>query len=134
MSTITRTQPWPLTRTDARVRPLAHTIALWVISVLTAAMFLMAGGSKLAGAPMMVDMFAKIGIGPWFRYLTGTIEVVSALALLVPAVAVYAALALAATMIGAILTHLLIIGGSPAVPIALLVSSLFIAWTRWSTR
>jgi uncharacterized membrane protein YphA (DoxX/SURF4 family) len=109
-------------------------VALWVISVATAAMFLMAGWPKLAGAPQMVQTFEAIGLGQWFRYLTGGIEVVSAIALLIPSLALYGAVALAATMVGAVFTHLVIVGGSPAIAVALLVATSFIAWTRWSTR
>ena len=36
-------------------------IALWVLRVVVGLAFLAAGGSKLAGAPAMVAMFAKIG-------------------------------------------------------------------------
>jgi len=39
-------------------------------------------------------------------------------------------LALVATMAGAILTHLFIVGGSPLVPAILLVGSLTVAWVR----
>ena len=39
------------------------TIALWVTQIALAAMFLFAGGSKLVGAPAMVDLFAAIGVG-----------------------------------------------------------------------
>ena len=93
-------------------------------------MFLFAGGSKLAGAPMMVQMFDAIGVGQWFRYLTGAIEVTSAVLLLVPSLAFFGALALAATMVGAVVTHLFVIGGSPAMPIVLLAATGTIAWLR----
>ena len=67
------------------VRPgRAARIALWSIQIALAGMFLLAGGSKLVGAPPMVALFNAIGIGQWFRYVTGLIEVGSALALLVP--------------------------------------------------
>jgi uncharacterized membrane protein YphA (DoxX/SURF4 family) len=115
-------------------RSRAFSVALWIVTAATAGMFLMAGFPKLAGAPEMVQTFEALGLGQWFRYLTGTIEVVSAIALLIPSLALYGALALAATMIGAILTHLLIIGGSPVPAIVLLVATSFIAWTRWRTR
>src|SRR6478609_3611177 len=88
-------------------------IVIWTLSTLVAALFLFAGGSKLAGVPMQVQMFAAIGIGQWFRYLTGLLEVGGAIGLFVPAVASYAALLLATVMVGAIATHLLIIGGNP---------------------
>ena len=102
----------------------------WILQIAAAAMFLMAGGSKLAGAQPMVDMFDAIGVGQWFRYVTGLIEVGSAVALLAPSLAPFGAIALVATMAGAILTHLFIVGGSPLVPAILLVGSLTVAWVR----
>lgn len=105
-------------------------IALWSVQVLLAAMFLLSGSSKLAGAAPMVALFDAIGVGPWFRYVTGGIEVVSAVALLVPALAPFGAMALAATMVGAVTTHLFVVGGSPAVPVALLLGALAVAWAR----
>jgi putative oxidoreductase len=104
--------------------------ALWLVQIALAGMFLLAGGSKLLGAPAMVGLFDAIGIGQWFRYLTGLIEVGSALALLVPSFAVFGALALVPTMVGAILVHLLIVGGSPALPAILLLGSAGVTWTR----
>ena len=77
-------------------------------------MFLFAGGSKLAGQQAMVDTFGQIGLGQWFRYLTGIIEVGSAVLLLVPSLAFFGAAALVVTMIGAVITHLFVVGGSPA--------------------
>ena len=103
---------------------------VWTLQVASAAMFLFAGGLKLAGVPLMVHEFGIIGLGQWFRYFTGGLEVISAVLLLVPSLAFFGALALAATMVGAILAHLFIIGGSPAVPIVLLASTTLIAWTR----
>src|SRR4051812_25867852 len=84
-------------------------IALWVMQVALAAVFLMAGGSKLAGAPAMVSMFDVIGVGQWFRYVTGIIEVIAAIALLVPSAAIFGALLLIATMVGAIIVNLFIV-------------------------
>ena len=105
-------------------------IALWGVQTALAGMFLLAGGSKLLGAAPMVALFDAIGIGQWFRYVTGLIEVVSADALLVPSAAVFGAFALAATMIGAIATHLFIVGGSPAMPAILLIGSAAVVWAR----
>ena len=105
-------------------------IALWAVQIALAGMFLLAGGSKLLGAPAMVGLFDAIGIGQWFRYLTGLIEVGSAIALLVPSLAVFGALALVPTMIGAVVTHLFIVGGSPAIPAVLLLGSAGVVWAR----
>jgi uncharacterized membrane protein YphA (DoxX/SURF4 family) len=105
-------------------------VALWLTQIGLAAMFLFAGGLKLTGAPAMVGLFDAIGLGQWFRYVTGSIEVVSAVALLVPAWAAFGALLLIPTMIGAVFTHLFIVGGSAVPAAVLLIGSLAIAWTR----
>lgn len=117
--------------------PLAHftpsragTVALWATQIVVAGMFFFAGGSKLAGDATMVGMFDAIGIGQWLRYLTGSIEVIAALLLLTPRLALFGALLLIPTMIGAVVTHLFIVGGSPMPAIILLVGSSAIAWVR----
>ena len=110
------------------------TALLWTLQIATAAMFFMAGISKLAGVSAMVQLFATIGFGQWFRYLTGAIEVVSATLLLIPSLASFGAALLIPTMVGAIVTHLFVVGGSPAIPIALLAASIAIVFLKWSDR
>ena len=105
-------------------------IALWGLQVVLAGLFFFAGASKVAGVPPMVALFDAIGAGHWFRYLTGLIEVVCAVTLLLPALAPFGALLLVPTMVGAIAVHLVIVGGSPAVPAFLLLGSFLIAWVR----
>ena len=111
-------------------RSRASLVALWVAQVALALMFLMAGGSKLAGAPAMVTLFDALGVGQWFRYVTGVIEVLSGLALLIPAVAVFGALLLIPTMIGAIIVNLFVVPASPVAPIVLLLLAAVVAWAR----
>jgi putative oxidoreductase len=105
-------------------------VALWLTQIALAGMLILAGGLKLAGVPVMVALFDAIGIGQWFRYVTGSIEVVSAVALLVPAWAPFGALLLIPTMVGAVVTHLFIVGGSPVAATVLLIGALAIAWVR----
>ena len=119
-----------LTQTSLVRRGRTGLIALWVVQTALAGMFLLAGGSKLLGAAAMLGLFDAIGIGQWFRYLTGFIEVGSALALLVPSFAVFGALALVPTMVGAVATHLFIVGGSPVLPAMLLLGSAAVVWAR----
>ncbi len=108
----------------------AANVALWVLQIAAAAMLGMAGFAKLAGDPQMVAMFDVIGLGQWFRYLTGGLEVLGAILLLVPALAGVGALMLAGVMAGAVLTHLFVVGGSPAIPLVLLVVLAVIAYAR----
>jgi uncharacterized membrane protein YphA (DoxX/SURF4 family) len=105
-------------------------ITCWALAGLAAAAFLAAGASKLAGAPPMVEMFGKIGAGQWFRYLTGALEVIGAVALLVPRAAFYGAVLLAIVMVGAIVTHLAVLGGSPVPALVLLVIVGAVAYLR----
>ena len=105
-------------------------IALWTVQVALAGMFLLAGGSKLVGASPMVALFNTIGLGQSFRYVTGIIEVASAVALLVPAFAVFGALALVPTMVGAVLAELFVVHDSAVPPAILLLGVVLVVWAR----
>lgn len=100
--------------------PGVKNIALWILQILIAFAFLAAGYVKLSGNSLMVESFGKIGFGQWFRYLTGAIEVVSAVMLLIPSFVPIGAFLLSCTMIGAIFVHLFVFHDSPLVPIILL--------------
>ena len=84
--------------------------------------FVGAGGAKLAGVEMMVETYETIGVGQWFRYLTGIIEIAGVVLLWLPKRQVVGAALLGATMVGAVLAHLLILGPSavPAVVLGLI--------------
>jgi putative oxidoreductase len=105
-------------------------IILWILSVMTALAFIAAGGSKLAGVPAMVEIFDKVGVGQWFRYFTGLLELTAGIGLLIPRYAFYAAAALAVVMIGAIIAQLTVLAGSPGAPVALLVFIAVIGYLR----
>ena len=105
-------------------------ITLWILSSLVALAFLAAGGAKLAGAAAMVAVFDKVGLGQWFRYFTGFLEVAACIGLLISRYAFYAACLLAVVMVGAIIAHLTVLGGSPAAPVMLLVLTGIIAYLR----
>jgi uncharacterized membrane protein YphA (DoxX/SURF4 family) len=101
-----------------------------LLQIAVAAIFLFAGSKKLMADPQMVAVFAKVGIGQWFRLLTGALEVGGGLALLVPRTAAFAAFLLAIVMVGAAIAHLTVLGGSPALAVMLLVACAGIAWLR----
>jgi putative oxidoreductase len=105
-------------------------IALWLTQIALAVMFVMAGGSKLAGVPAMVTLFDAVGLGQWFRYVTGVIEVTSGILLLVPSAAIFGALLLIPTMLGAIVINLFVVPASPVAPLLLLLAAASVAWVR----
>lgn len=106
-------------------------ILLAIRALLTLA-FGAAGIAKLMGADMMVHTFDIIGVGQWFRYVTGLIEVGSAVALWLPGLTAYAAGLLVCTMIGAILAHAVFLGLATALPAVVL--GLLAAATLWANR
>ena len=125
---LSSTAPVPHTLAVPRAR--VALVALWITQVAVAGMFVFVGSVKLTGAPELVALFDAIGVGQWFRYVTGSIEVVSGLALLFPSLAPFGALLLVPTMVGAIITHLFIVGGSAVPATVLLIGLLAIVWAR----
>jgi putative oxidoreductase len=111
------------------VRP-ARRVGAWTLQGIVAVAFLAAGSAKLAGVPFMVDLFAQIGLGQWFRVTTGVVEVAGAIALLVPGLASIGALWLGGTMVGAVATHLFVLHTSPVPAIVLGLLNAFVVYLR----
>jgi hypothetical protein len=84
------------------------------------------------GEQGMVEMFATIGIGQWFRYVGGALEIAFALGVLIPRLSGLAALGLGCLMSGATLTNILILCVSPLLTIVLMLISGLVAWGRWA--
>jgi uncharacterized membrane protein YphA (DoxX/SURF4 family) len=82
----------------ARPRRLTN-LLLWAVQILLAALFVLFALLKLGGG--LVQEFADIGVGQWFRYFVGTVELAGAVGLLTPWLAGLAAAGLAADMAGA---------------------------------
>src|ERR1700730_4294020 len=118
------------TRSASRSTGKFVNVVLWVLQIAAAGMFLMVGFLKLSGNAQLVGLFEAIGLGQWFRYLTGTLEVAGAFLLLIPRTSGLGALMLAGVMVGAVATHLFIVGGSPLPAIILLVVTGVVAWGR----
>jgi putative oxidoreductase len=76
-------------------------------------------------------MSATIGVGQWFRYVVGALELAGAVGVLIPRLSGLAALGLVGLMAGATLTNVLVLSASPLLPIVLLVVSGTVAWSRW---
>lgn len=111
-------------------------LTLWVLQGFLAAVFLYFGANKLRAHDVFwADLFARIGIGEWFRYFTGGVEVTSAALLLIPRTSAIGASLLACVMAGAVLTHLVVLRDGwacvfPGFPLVILVA---IAWQRRSS-
>lgn len=103
-----------------------------ILQVFLGLAFFGAGSSKLAGAQQMRDNFDRFGYPRWFMYSTGAVEVVGAFGILagifVPVLAFWGGLLLAATMVGAVFTHLRMkdVGSKIAPPAILLVLTIIV--------
>ena len=106
---------------------------LWALQVFLAILFLYSGTDKWRiHAIFWVGLFERIGIGQWFRYFTGSLEIICAILLLIPRTCAIAATLLSFIMVGAVLVHLFILHDGyasffPAFTLALLV---IVAWKR----
>jgi putative oxidoreductase len=107
-------------------------ILAWILAVLLAVVFVFAGGAKLLGAPAMVQEFAQIGMGQWFRYLTGILEVTGAIGVLIPKYRFGAALQIAVVMVGATAANIWVLHLPPLAGLTafLLAAALALAWLR----
>ena len=103
---------------------------LWIVRGLLALAFVAAGGAKLYGVPMLVEEFQHIGLGQCFRYVTGGLEIMGAILLLLPQKAALGALLLICIMVGAVITHLFVIGGSPVPAVVLLALNAVVAYAE----
>jgi putative oxidoreductase len=103
----------------------------WVLRTCVAVLFGSVGYEKLSPTPgsYWVTLFTEIGFGEWFMYLTGAIQVLGAILVLIPRTAVVGAVLVGSTMVGAIVCHLVLldtgIGGAvfPAVFLGLVIAA-----------
>lgn len=65
---------------------------------------------KFGGAEESVWIFSRLGVEPWGRWFAGASELVAAVLLLIPATSVFGALLGVFIMLGAIASHVLILG------------------------
>ncbi len=107
-----------------------------VLQILSGVVFVIAGALCLVGPPRVVQQFDRIGVGQWFRYVTGLLEITGAFWMLAglrfPRMAFYGAFLLVCVMAGAIVAQLTVLGGSPVAAITMLLLNAGIAWLRRS--
>jgi putative oxidoreductase len=105
-------------------------IGAWTVQGILAAVFFAAGAAKLAGIPYMVLLFDVLGLGQWFRIVTGTVEVIGAIALLYPGLASLGGLWLGFTMVCAVAAHVFVLHTSPVPAVILAVLNALVVYLR----
>ena len=114
-------------------------VALWIVQVLLAALFLFAGGVKLITPVEEMLKQTPLAVPGWFLRFTGVVEVLGAIGLIVPwltgirpGLTPLAAAGLVIVMIGAVIFT--IFSGDIAMvlmPLAVGLLCAFVAYGRW---
>jgi len=108
----------------------------WIARLLAAVILLQTLYFKFTGADESVYIFSKLGVEPWGRIGSGIIELIAAILILIPRTTIYGALIAMGVMIGAILSHLFILGievqGDKGLlflyALLVLISCLYLVW------
>src|SRR5262245_40481241 len=85
-------------------------IVSWGLQLLVAGILLQTLFFKFTGAAESVYIFSTLGVEPWGRILSGIVELVAAILLLVPATTTVGAVLALGVMAGAIGSHLTVLG------------------------
>jgi uncharacterized membrane protein YphA (DoxX/SURF4 family) len=110
----------------------AKTIIWWVLRILLGAAMIFFSIPKLTGDQQAIQTFSQLGGDP-LRYLTGVLELVSGVLLLIPRTALYGAGLTALVMLGAIGSHLTVLGTGGPFPLAI-VFLILAGVILWLTR
>ena|SRR5579872_4000720 len=110
-------------------------IALWIVSILLAALFLFAGLPKLLMPQKIGPMFVAFGFPLWFMTFIGTCETLGAIGLLIPRLAGLAAAGLSIIMIGAFFTMVTHHQVAQAIgPVIIFILLVWVSRTRFGAR
>lgn len=85
-------------------------ITSWVLRIIAALILLQTLYFKFTAHPESVELFSKLGAEPWGRIGTGILELITGILLLIPATAFVGGFLGMGLMLGAIASHLLVIG------------------------
>jgi hypothetical protein len=85
-------------------------IVSWACRIVAAVILLQTLFFKFTGAPESVFIFTKVGMEPWGRYGSGVAELIAAVLLLTPRLAWAGGLLAMGVMLGAIGSHLTVLG------------------------
>jgi uncharacterized membrane protein YphA (DoxX/SURF4 family) len=107
----------------------------WILRGGIALIFILFGAEKFSSSPESpwVKLFQQIGIGQWFRYFTGVVEVLGGVFVLIPWTVTAGLALLACTMASAALILIFVLGRpGDSVFSSVLFICLAIYW--WSRR
>jgi len=87
-----------------------NSILTWIIKLTAVVILLQTLYFKFTGAPESVYIFSTLGIEPFGRIGSGIVELIASILILIPRTTLLGALLGLGTMLGAILSHLFVLG------------------------
>ncbi len=85
-------------------------ISIWIAKIIVAVILLQTLFFKFTAHADSVLLFSEIGIEPWGRISLGIIELIFAVGILIPTTTFFISIGVVVLMIGAIFSHLFVIG------------------------
>lgn len=89
------------------MNPKTRNIFAWIITILLAAAFGMAGAYKLMGSEEMIQNFERWGLPTFTMYIVGILELLCVIGLFIPKTRMLAAYGIIVLMTGAAAIHLM---------------------------
>jgi uncharacterized membrane protein YphA (DoxX/SURF4 family) len=106
----------------------------WILRGAIAVAFVAIGAEKFPSNPdsQWVKLFQEIGAGQWFRYVTGVVETLGGVLVLIPWTVTAGLALLASTMAAAALIHVFVLGhaGDGIIPAAFCLALNAFWWSR----
>ena len=103
--------------------------------LLLGAVFILIGWTKFGAHSTWVPLFQKLGLGQWFRYLAGIMQVGGGALALFRRTAIAGAALIACTMAGAVIADAFVLnyGLAAVIPFALLAFAVGVAVQAWAS-
>ena len=87
-----------------------NSVFIWIVKLIAVVILVQTLFFKFTGAEESVYIFTKLGIEPLGRIGSGIVELIASILILIPRTTLLGALMGAGTMLGAIFSHLFVLG------------------------
>ena len=87
-----------------------NSIFTWIVKLIAVAILVQTLFFKFTGAEESIYIFTKLGIEPFGRIGSGIVELIASILILIPRTTLLGALLGAGTMLGAVFSHLFVLG------------------------
>ena len=87
-----------------------NSIFIWIIKLIAVVILVQTLYFKFSGAEESVYIFSTLGVEPYGRIGSGIVELIASILILIPRTTLLGALMALGTMVGAIFSHLFVLG------------------------